>query len=524
MWRTFGRQICCSWHLRMSSSSSCGATSGAPLLDDAKELCKLTKQGLISRVLQLQEHIEKTSGSQTKVGKGPSGGMVQSSMKRKVPPPRQFSFSKYGKRRIALKFAYLGCDYDGFACQTTTDKTIEHHVLEALKRTRLIRENENCFYSKAGRTDKGVSALEQVISLNIRSGLIDVGISYEDNITSQMETVDGKSSEEYNTSKLNGENSKETDGSRIESQQAVEEEDEPCFNKELKHVFTEKISLPDWSEVEDEKKCPTDGEIGYLNILNRNTPSDIMFYAWAPVPKDFSARFHCSYRQYKYFFPKCQLDLELMRSAGALLVGKHNYQNFCKIDRTRQQMFERSIWEVSVEEVERNDSNDSLTKCCFTVKAEGFLYHQVRYMMSVLFSVGLKLEPPEIVSDLLNLKTVPEKPQYVMASEQPLILHEAGFPNIKWLYDQEVLSYLMKTCRKTWTENFTKQCLTETLMEKFTSLSKESNMKDLQIDQSGVFALSHSKGGSYVPIKDRQTRPSTDSKKKSRKRNRSSSP
>ena len=45
----------------------------------------------------------------------------------------------------------------------------------------------------------------------------------------------------------------------------------------------------------------------------------------------------------------------------------------------------------------------------------------------------------------------------------------------------EVLSFLMKTCRKTWTENFTKQCLTETLMEKFTSLSKESNMKGMKV-------------------------------------------
>ena len=51
----------------------------------------------------------------------------------------------------------------------------------------------------------------------------------------------------------------------------------------------------------------------------------------------------------------------------------------------------------------RNSENDSLTKCCFTVKAEGFLYHQVRYMMSVLFSVGLKQEAPHVCTIRDNL-------------------------------------------------------------------------------------------------------------------------
>ncbi|XP_015904921.1 tRNA pseudouridine(38/39) synthase isoform X1 [Parasteatoda tepidariorum] len=84
-----------------------------------------------------------------------------------------FNFNKYKKRHIALKFLYLGWDYSGFAAQVTTDKTIEHHLFQALMKTKLIEAREVSNYHRCGRTDKGVSAFSQVISLDVRSNLKD---------------------------------------------------------------------------------------------------------------------------------------------------------------------------------------------------------------------------------------------------------------------------------------------------------------------------------------------------------------
>ncbi len=46
-----------------------------------------------------------------------------------------------------------------------------------------------------------------------------------------------------------------------------------------------------------------------------------------------------------------------------------------------------------------------------TVGGNAFLYHQVRCMCAVLFLVGRGLEKPEIVTQLLDLKVYPKKPQ-----------------------------------------------------------------------------------------------------------------
>ena len=45
---------------------------------------------------------------------------------------------RHNTRHVALKIVYLGWDYQGFAAQEDTDKTIEDALFKALHRTRLI--------------------------------------------------------------------------------------------------------------------------------------------------------------------------------------------------------------------------------------------------------------------------------------------------------------------------------------------------------------------------------------------------
>jgi tRNA pseudouridine38/39 synthase len=62
---------------------------------------------------------------------------------------------------------YVGWNYHGFARQTDTDNTIEGVLFPTLKHVKLITEDHyedtSLGYSRCGRTDKGVSAMGQVM-------------------------------------------------------------------------------------------------------------------------------------------------------------------------------------------------------------------------------------------------------------------------------------------------------------------------------------------------------------------------
>ena len=108
-----------------------------------------SREQLLERVLELEHQKPKT------VKKG-----------------RDFDMNKFSQRYVAFKFAYLGWPYCGYAGPSDgTVPAVEEIILAAFKRLRLIDEfdDDDCEYAKCGRTDRGVSAMGQVISLRVRS-------------------------------------------------------------------------------------------------------------------------------------------------------------------------------------------------------------------------------------------------------------------------------------------------------------------------------------------------------------------
>jgi hypothetical protein len=91
--------------------------------------------------------------------------------KKKKKPCREFDMSKYRERHIAIHLQYNGTEYYGFASQAEgiCEETVEKHLFLALCKLRLVSDRRSCNYNRCGRTDKGVSAFGQVISLNVRS-------------------------------------------------------------------------------------------------------------------------------------------------------------------------------------------------------------------------------------------------------------------------------------------------------------------------------------------------------------------
>lgn len=86
------------------------------------------------------------------------------------PDRKPFDINQYGQRRIALKVAYLGWNYRGFASQNDeiATPTVEGELFKALTGCKLITHADDCEFSRCGRTDKGVSGLGQVVALNVR--------------------------------------------------------------------------------------------------------------------------------------------------------------------------------------------------------------------------------------------------------------------------------------------------------------------------------------------------------------------
>lgn len=141
-------------------------------------------EALVQRIEELEAELQKLrsqlkNGSQTELELSvttnpspgrtadhkPSGDTASSKKSKKGGKDRPFVFSAHPRRHVALRLAYLGWAYQGFAVQENTDNTVEARLFEALQKTRLIHDRESSNYHRCGRTDKGVSAFSQVGSL-----------------------------------------------------------------------------------------------------------------------------------------------------------------------------------------------------------------------------------------------------------------------------------------------------------------------------------------------------------------------
>lgn len=102
---------------------------------------------------------------------------LQPNKRRRMQAPRlqrqldNFAFSQYQIHQVALHVMYLGWNMSGLVVQQEgagVDKSVERKLFNALETTKLIDGSLNHCYSRCGRTDKGVSAFTQVLSIRLR--------------------------------------------------------------------------------------------------------------------------------------------------------------------------------------------------------------------------------------------------------------------------------------------------------------------------------------------------------------------
>ncbi|KAJ4940115.1 hypothetical protein JOQ06_026425 [Pogonophryne albipinna] len=343
---------------------------------------------------QAGEDSELTSNPSTHENTDSKPDVNTSSCKKgkKVAKERPFDFSAHPRRHVALRLAYLGWSYQGFAVQDNTDNTVEARLFEALLKTRLIQDRQSSNYHRCGRTDKGVSAFSQVITIDLRSTQFCGGLG---------------------------------------------------------------ISVPEHVDVSIKNKA-TGSEVPYVKMLNRVLPQDIRILDWSPAAEGFSARFDCKSRTYRYYFPRGSLDVTLMAEAAKRYEGTHDFRNLCKMDVGNGVLqFERTILSASVKPVQPQDisSTGPYDVFIFEIKGLAFLYHQVRCMMALLLLIGQKLEDPELIDKLMDVQSNPRKPQYSMAVDYPLVLHDCHFQGLAWEQDIEEVSHVLSELHQHWTQS-----------------------------------------------------------------------
>ncbi|KAI0299059.1 pseudouridine synthase [Multifurca ochricompacta] len=361
-------------------------------------------------------------------------------LKKSKSSKREFDFSAYPTRKIALKFSYAGAGFGGLAWQTgpTPLPTVEGVLFAALSKARLVDPDgglEGCGWERCGRTDRGVSGAGQVVSLYVRSSNRPSSTPLPSSTT---ETSPGASGD------VNPAMTTNTEGSDLPPLDALSQ---ATVNSNVAPASTS-ASIPTKSDPEGTK------DLRYLHTLNAILPPSIRVYAWAPVAPTFSARFSCRTRHYKYFFSARNLDVDGMRAGAARLVGEHDFRNLCKLDPAKQlTSFRRRIVRADISPLVNRGGNGngngdgSKGMHVLDLIGSAFLYNQVRHIMAVLLLIGARLESPSVISALLNadpdesdggrVPVVPEgetppprvtcKPEYQMADALPLVLWDCEY-------------------------------------------------------------------------------------------------
>nr|GMD55931.1 tRNA pseudouridine(38/39) synthase isoform X1 [Ipomoea batatas] len=239
------------------------------------------------------------------------------------------------------------------------------------------------------------------------------------------------------------------------------------------------------------------GEIDYVRVLNKVLPVDIRVLGWSPVPIDFSARFSCLSRVYKYFFWRGNLDVMAMETASQKFVGEHDFRNFCKMDAANVHNYRRHI--LSFEMFPCNESFESDQLWVMKIRGSAFLWHQIRCMVAVLFLIGQGFESPNVIDLLLDIQRMPRKPQYIMAPEIPLVLQCCEFEGVRFFCSSDAKQALH--------EHLVRECLSYKVQA---TIFHEAllSFSSTEYDNNAMKTRTRRKEASYVPLMSRPTEPS----------------
>jgi len=175
-----------------------------------------------------------------------------------------------------------------------------------------------------------------------------------------------------------------------------------------------------------------------LRRINAYLPRGIRLYALAEVSSDFSPR-KALKRVYIYIVPYSGENLDIMRKATELFIGKHDFWNFCVAKRE----------ESTVREVTNIFVSEAAETIIMIFEGPGFLNKMIRKIAWTILAAGRGKIDLEFIQNRLERKVDSKVPSL---SPQGLILYSIEYPQpIKFKYDNSALTdireYLTKEKR-----------------------------------------------------------------------------
>jgi tRNA pseudouridine38-40 synthase len=197
----------------------------------------------------------------------------------------------------------------------------------------------------------------------------------------------------------------------------------------LSYIFKEKITI--YGSGRTDKHVHAIGQVFHFEseknvplsnlqkAMNEMLPLSIQINKCELVDDNFHARYssHKKVYVYKikntktknvfedryYAYIKEEIDIELLKEACKLFIGKHNFKNFTTNKIEEVESFEKTIYDVKVKQ--------SLEKIEIQFYGSGFLRYQVRMMVGALIVVSTHKKDIDFISRLLK-DNVDEKCSY----------------------------------------------------------------------------------------------------------------
>ncbi len=167
------------------------------------------------------------------------------------------------------------------------------------------------------------------------------------------------------------------------------------------------------------------------NYFNRYLPMDIAVVEVEEMPERFHASLNAKSRTYLYrialgdapsvfdrkytYYCFHQPDIDSMKNAAGLLIGKHDFKNFSSVKKSKS----------TVKEIYFIDIYQDAKELQITIKANDFLHNMARMVVSTLLEVGLGNRSVEELVKILDPES--NESGSAPASAQGLFLQEIEY-------------------------------------------------------------------------------------------------
>lgn len=330
-----------------------------------------------------------------------------------VRPKKAKKASKYNPadfryRQVALSVAYLGHEYKGLAAfteahlETETSRTVEGALFRALEKAKLLPDGGRAAarYTRSGRTDAGVSAAGQLLSLRLRS-------------------------------------------KAKKGQPLPELEDEFDYARVLNAILPPDVQVMSWCPVD--KTFNARFHAGYrvyrYYFVRRALNVAAMAEAGHAMVGTHDFRNICRpYPDKAVRYTRTVLSLRILPTAA---VGSES---------PGAQAWGGASAAASTAGCTEPDLATRHEIWYIEVVGRAFLWHQVRAMAAVLFLVGKGLEPASSVRRLLDIESTPGRPAYPLAPHANLCLYHCQYQELPLVASPAAVAKAISALEQQWGE------------------------------------------------------------------------